>query len=80
MGGYREKAYVYEYRANGSLQFEGVEDSYGWYDSYKYYDIFGNVTEEYDGDGVEEFYNSSWGYNQTIYTLTYEYSYVYDGE
>ncbi len=80
VGGDREKAYVYEYRANGSLQFEGVEDSYGWYDSYKYYDIFGNVIEEYDGDGVEEFYNSSWGYNQTIYTLTYEYSYVYDGE
>ena len=78
--GYRQNAYVWEYSVDGRLLSEGVEDSYGWYDSYKYYDVFGNCTEEYNTDGLEEFYNPSWGYNQTIYTLTYEYSYEYAGE
>ena len=78
--GYRQGAYVWEYSTDGRLLLEGVEDSYGWYESYKYYDVFGNCKEEYNTDGLEEFYNPSWGYNQTIYTLTYEYAYEYDGE
>jgi len=78
--GYRQGAYVWEYSADGRLVKEAKEDSYGWYDSYKYYDVFGNCTEEYNTDGVEEFYNPSWGYNQTIYTLTYEYAYEYAGK
>lgn len=78
--GYRQCAYIWEYSADGRLVKEAKEDSYGWYDSYKYYDVFGNCTEEYNTDGLEVFYNPSWGYDQTIYTLTYEYSYEYAGK
>lgn len=74
------RTYDYEYRSNGTLAYEAVEDSYGWYESYKYYDVFGNCIEEYDENGIEEFYNPSWGYNQTVYTLTYDYSYQYNAK
>lgn len=74
------RTYYYDYHSNGTLAGESVTDEYGGYSSYKYYDIFGNCIEEYDENGLEEFYNTSWGYNQTVYTLTYDYSYQYNAK